>query len=373
VREDWVATDEGDEDRPATTNRPSAESILADLVELRQHRGVSIPRIEQAGNTLRQMLATDDELERTGGDETLRSAAAYRVIDCGTKTDFVRQDFRQIVRRTLNLDGDEPSLQERQGWLRTALSLSARQYDPLQSEAYRHFAMLLAAVEVSPCRLNPVLPRSVEVSEVNEFNIKLSFSGLDLRELLRQLTLESRIAIREQIFEAIALQLPNGIKAARRALPEHESTSQVTDFLIDSFLRGGYDRRALPMRELRDLGTIVTISRYPPFRFIPGVRSVRNLIRASFVSDYLTWKEPDLGSLLSGRSRPRTWSPIADLPDNLLGAEFWSSRDGVRIRSRIDSRSLDALAGDLLEHEDRNDWDWILDRAAKRRSRAGGA
>mgnify|MGYP000919523139 CR=1 FL=1 len=198
-------------DRPEVDQRPTTDDVLADLVALRGHRGITILRVKELATHLQHLRATESELAKLRLSPEDVHSAAYQVVKCAVHESVERPDLQEILAITLNFASRNSNLTERREVARHHLILSAKEYDRLEREAYMQLAGELALLPSSPCRYTDDVDAVVGEKESAKLDITITFNDVrDLARLLAVLNVSERVAVRDQIALRVLELIPEG-------------------------------------------------------------------------------------------------------------------------------------------------------------------
>ncbi len=126
-------------------------SISSELGALRQRGGLSHARVKREVRAIATLPAVDAELARRPGNS--RSLAAYNVIRCSVLYAVALPDFKRILVRTLNIDGNgPPTLTERRHTVMAELGKeNVNNYLRFEDDAYLELIATLLTLTGSPC------------------------------------------------------------------------------------------------------------------------------------------------------------------------------------------------------------------------------
>jgi hypothetical protein len=190
----------------------TSDSVLKELKELRQHKGMTIYKVQQRAPCMQRLVATLDEADRRKLAPEDHHVAAYYTIQCAVDHAIGRPDLAHILRRTLNFAQEDNFLDKRRSSLMAEFFIQPKSYSRLEVEAYVQLAGVLIAADRSPCRDADAWPDSVNLE------IKLVLDRQDdIRWLLTLLTLDKRPHAQEKISRQLINRLPNGQSAVRES------------------------------------------------------------------------------------------------------------------------------------------------------------
>lgn len=216
----------------------SSDALLAELVALRAHEGLTMHKVMELCPRIQETRVVAAEMARMSYARTDAYVAAASVIKCAVRRLILRTDLSRILEVTLNLNGvEEHNLELRRHTLRRSLYLSSKSYGRKELVAYRELAGQLIAAVTSPC---------AEEQAPEDITVQISVGGEKLVPLLNFLSLESRLPASLDIQDIIWREFPNGERTIRllEAQEDWQHQSNHTLWVLSSVLQSHWPPRA---------------------------------------------------------------------------------------------------------------------------------
>lgn len=154
---------------------PSTERVRGELVLIRQSNGATADRIRQVAPQLCELPAVRHEHARLRLAPTDTHVAALQVLACAVNR-IVNDEYREIVRVTLNINGPGGTLTARRKSLRAKLSVSEETYMRNEETAYSVLVTILVTTTLSPCDSNRMDGQPVAIllnPDENKFQVRV--------------------------------------------------------------------------------------------------------------------------------------------------------------------------------------------------------
>lgn len=195
--------------RPSEEPESSASSvdISKELTELRGHSGMTILRIKELAPRLQELPVTKDECRRLDLPAEYPTGA-YRAVVCTIDNRIGRTDLKRVLRRTLNIDGENSNLEDRRRSLMAELYMGKRAYVRLEDEAYVQLSGMLVSTRTSPCTDTERPADAPFIVDVVKRVMRFR-SQTELARALVLLTVEPNRRDQEELAQAILRLLPN--------------------------------------------------------------------------------------------------------------------------------------------------------------------
>lgn len=189
--------------------RPSTDEVLADLVAVRAHRGISVLRVRELAKHLQRLRATESEIQARGLSNDDADAAAFHVVRCAVQNAVERTDLRQILHTTLNLIASESNLTERREEARHRLVMSPKEYTRAEREAFMQLAGELVLMSQTPCPFEN--DKHEFAAHTAKIGLTVTFDDVnELGRLLAMMSFESREKVQDRLADQILSLLPKG-------------------------------------------------------------------------------------------------------------------------------------------------------------------
>jgi hypothetical protein len=289
---------------------------------------MTMRKIREQCHTLCALRATIDEVRRRQLSDSDRYVAAFEVIKCAVSSLVPRTDYSRVLARTLNVAGEDSSLEQRRDRLQSEFYFTDKIYRRVEDEAFTHLAGALVAASQSPCS-GPTVDGDAKIA----LDFRITLTANQLGYVLTLLSLERRSSIREQLSETLLEALPNALAV----LSDEDQTRT--------------ERSWPKLRQI--IGGILTYV-WPPKRSTlrpnkPPIESTA--FTAASMSDLLLGDQPDVDHehLLVATAETKRYN-IRLVEDERLNRTFFSFK----------AASLQHLA-ELIERYERNDaWREVL-------------
>jgi hypothetical protein len=151
------------------TSRPTIREVRRELVRLRVGRGATQERVSEVCPLSRQLPVVQDQQSRSAVPDA--DVALLEVLDCTTDVAIGNEDFRIVLRRTLNLGSTDwgSHLKARRDKAQAGVRISSpKTYARLEESAYIELASLLIRLDVTPCGADRALRRAFRRLASNE-------------------------------------------------------------------------------------------------------------------------------------------------------------------------------------------------------------